>query len=79
MRASDFGKAVNFNADVSLAESECAWLDDVHFYRVIPLLKDGFDQKQEKDRFFAAGKLCHPRLFRQSGGMDLCKKHPGVF
>jgi hypothetical protein len=30
-------------------------------------------QKQEKDRFFAAGKLCHPRLFRQSGGMDLCK------
>ena len=48
MRASDFGKAVNFNAGVSLAESECAWLDDVHFYRVIPLLKDGFAPKAGK-------------------------------
>jgi len=48
MRASDFSKAVNFNAGVSLAESESAWLDDVHFYRVIPLLKDGFAPKAGK-------------------------------
>jgi hypothetical protein len=48
MRASDFGKAVNFNSGVCLAESECAWLDDVHFYRVIPLLKDGFAPKAGK-------------------------------
>ena len=41
-RLPDFGKAVSFTAGFSLAEGESAYIDNVHFYKVIPLLKDGF-------------------------------------
>ena len=42
VRVPDFGKAVSFTAGFSLAEGESAYIDNVHFYKVIPLLKDGF-------------------------------------
>ena len=41
MRVPDFGSSVEFTAGVHLAEGESAWLRDVKFLKVIPLLKDG--------------------------------------
>ena len=41
MRVPELSNGLNFNTSVKLAENECAWLDDVHFYKVIPLLTDG--------------------------------------
>ena len=42
VRIPDFGKGVSFTAGFALKESEKAYIDNVHFYKVIPLLKDGF-------------------------------------
>ena len=43
MRVPDFGTSVEFTAGVHLAEGESAWLRDVKFLKVIPLLKDPLD------------------------------------
>ena len=40
MRVPDFGSSVEFTVSVRLAEGESAWLKDVKFLKVIPLLKD---------------------------------------
>ena len=41
MRVPDFGTTVEFLVSLRLAEGESAWIKDVKFLKVIPLLKDG--------------------------------------
>jgi len=45
MRVPDCGNSVEFTAGLHLAEGESAWLKDLKFLKVIPLLKDGFPAK----------------------------------
>ena len=45
MRVPDCGNSVEFTAGLHLAEGESAWLKDLRFLKVIPLLKDGFPAK----------------------------------
>ena len=48
MRVPDCGSSVEFTAGVSLAEGESAWLKDLRFLKVIPLLKDGLSSGASK-------------------------------
>lgn len=47
MRVPDCAKSIGFTAGLKQKENDVAWLDNVHFYKVIPLLKDGYNPKKQ--------------------------------